>query len=94
MRGLKLLVAVMGVMLVAGVAVLVATLAVRLSQHTPVPVFTAPPLALPKGAKIDAMSIGPDRIVLNIVLADGIRQLLVLDMRTGRLIGTIPLRED
>jgi hypothetical protein len=82
MRGLKLLVAVMGVMLVAGVAVLVATLAVRLSQHTPVPVFTAPP------------SIGPDRIVLNIVLADGIRQLLVLDMRTGRLIGTIPLRED
>jgi hypothetical protein len=36
-----------------------------------VPVFTAPPIALPKGAKIEAMSIGPDRIVLNIVLADG-----------------------
>jgi hypothetical protein len=93
MRGLKLLVVVMGVMLIAGVAALVATLAVRLSQHA-TPAFTAPPLALPKGAKIDAMSIGPDRIVLNIVLADGIRQLLVLDMRTGRLIGTIPLREE
>jgi hypothetical protein len=95
-RGLKLLVAVMGVMLVAGVAALVGAIALRLSHRVPPPAiaFTAPPVALPSGAKIEAVGAGPDRIALAIVLADGTRQLVILDTPTGRLIGTIPLRQD
>jgi hypothetical protein len=38
------------------------------------------------------MSTGPDRVVLDVVLADGNRQLLVIDLATGRRIGMIPLR--
>jgi hypothetical protein len=93
MRGLKILVAVMGMMLVAGVAVIVVAIAARLSHRPPAAAFTAPPVALPKGAKVETVGAGPDRIVLDIVLADGARQLIVLDLQTGRLLGTIPLEE-
>jgi hypothetical protein len=86
----------MGMMLVAGFVALAAMIAARLSHRAPTPdaVFVASPVSLPKGAKIELMSTGPDRIVLNILLSNGARQLLVLDIRTGRLIGTIPLQEE
>jgi hypothetical protein len=95
MRGLKILVTVMGVLLVGGFAALAAIIAVRLSHRAPPPpvAFTAPPIALPHGAKIETMSTGADRIVLDILLADGARQLVVLDLQTGRLVGTIPLED-
>jgi hypothetical protein len=48
---------------------------------------------LPKGSELETMSTGADRIVLEIVLADGSRQLVVIDLATGRELGTIPLRE-
>ena len=35
---------------------------------------------------------GADRLVLHIMLPDGDRQLLVLDLASGRRLGTIPLR--
>jgi len=38
------------------------------------------------------MAVGPDRLVLDVVLADGTRQLLILDLVTGRRLGTVPLR--
>jgi hypothetical protein len=93
-RVLKILVVVMGVLLVGGFAALAATIALRLSHRAPPPAsaFTAPPIALPAGATIERMSTGPDRIVLAVVLGDGTRQLLVIDLQTGRLLGTIPLR--
>jgi hypothetical protein len=97
MRGLKILVTVMGVLLVVGFAALVAAVAVRLSHRAPAPVpaiaFTAPPVTLPPGAHIERMSTGPDRIVLAIALPDGTKQFLVIDLQTGRLLGTIPLAE-
>ena len=34
----------------------------------------------------------PERLVVDIVLPDGTRQLLILDLTTGRRLGTIPLR--
>ena len=95
LRFLKILVVAMGVLLVGGFVALVVTIAMRVSHRTALPVagtaFTAPPIALPRGAKIEAMSTGPDRITLDILLADGTRQLLVIDLQTGRLLGTIPL---
>jgi hypothetical protein len=95
-RSLRILVAVMGVLLIAGFAGLATTIAVRLAHRAPPPqeAFTAPPIALPHGAKIEAIGTGPDRIVLDISLSNGTRQLVVLDIRTGRLIGTIPLHEE
>jgi hypothetical protein len=96
MRGLKTLVIVMGVMLMVGVAALAVTMAVRLSHRVPgstPAAFTAPPITLPHGAKIEMMSNGPDRILLEIALADGSAELVVIDLATGQLIGIIPLRE-
>ena len=94
-RGLKLLVVVMGVMLVAGVAALVAAVGVRLSHRgaAPAAAFTAPPIALPHGATIERMSTGPDRIVLQVDLVGGAVELVVIDLATGRLLVTIPLQE-
>ena len=95
-RALKIAVIVMGIMLVVGVVVLVAAIAARVSHKPPAPApkaeFTAPAIELPAGARIEAMTAGPDRLVIDLLLADGTRQLLILDLATGRRLGTIPLR--
>jgi hypothetical protein len=95
-RTLKILVVVMGVMLVAGVAILTVTIAGRVSPNragpAPSPPFAAGPIDLPQGARIETMAVGPDRLVVDVVLADGTRQLLILDLVTGRRLGMIPLR--
>ena len=96
LRFLKILVAVMGAMLVVGVVVLVATITARMSHRAsalPPTAFTAPPITLPHGAKIETMSTGADRIVLRVDLADGSVELVVIDLAAGHLLGTIPLRE-
>ena len=95
MRGLKILVVVMGAMLVVGVAGLVVAIATRLAHRTPVPAaaFSAPPIMLPHGSKIETMSIGSDRIILQVDLVDGSVQLIVIDLATGKQLGTIPLQE-
>ena len=96
MRGLKIAVIVMGIMLVVGVIVLVAAIAARVSHKPAEPAsraeFSAPPIDLPAGSRIEAMTVGPDRLVIDVLLADGTRQLLILDLSTGRRLGTIPLR--
>ena len=96
LRLLKILVAVMGAMLVAGVVVLAVAIAARMAHRPPPPpgaAFTAPPITLPHGASIERMSSGPDRIVLEILLADGSAELVVVDLATGRLVGMVPLKE-
>ena len=96
MRTLKILVVVMGVLLVGGVAALIAVVANRLGHRQPVPVpaqpLEAPPLDLPAGARIESIGVGNDRLVIAVVLADGSRQLMILDLATGRRVGSIPLR--
>jgi hypothetical protein len=54
--------------------------------------FSAGPIDIPSGARVEAMSAGPDRLVLDLLLADGTRQLVVIDLGTWRRLGTIPLR--
>jgi len=54
--------------------------------------YAAPPIELPAGSRIEAMTAGPDRLVVDLLLADGTRQLLIIDLATGRRLGTIPLR--
>lgn len=98
-RALVLAVVGMGVAILAAVAFLGATIAGRVAHRPPAvagaPVtaqaFVAPPIEVPKGAHVEALSTGADRLVLEIALADGSRQLVILDLATGRRLGTIPL---
>jgi Family of unknown function (DUF6476) len=96
MRGLKILVIVMGVMLVAGFVGLITLIAVRLSRGgaaaTPARPFAADPIEIPRGARIESMSVGGDRLVLEVALPEGGRQLVVIDLSTGTRLGAIELR--
>jgi Family of unknown function (DUF6476) len=95
MRALKILVVVMGVMLIVGFAALVAVIAGRVSRGVaPSPaarVFAGPAIDIPRGARIEAMTAGSDRVILALVLPEGGRQLLVVDLATGARLGTIDL---
>jgi hypothetical protein len=96
MRALKIAVIIMGVILVVGTVALIAAIATRVAHKPSEPAsraeYTAPPIDLPAGSRIEAMTAGPDRLVVDLMLADGTRQLLIIDLATGRRLGTIPLR--
>ena len=83
----------MGVMLIGGFASLVAVIAGRLSRSgSAARIFAAPPIDIPRDSRIDLMTAGPDRLVLELVLPGGGRQLVVIDLATGAHLGTIELR--
>jgi hypothetical protein len=94
-RGLKILVIVMAVMILAGFAAIVIVIAGRMPRSGPAPTpsqpFAAAPIELPSGARIETMSVGSDRLVLEILLPDGNRQLVIIELATGRPLGAIPL---
>ena len=96
MRALKIAVVVMGVLLVVGTVALIVAIATRVSHKPSEPAaraeYAAPPIDLPAGSRVEAITAGPDRLVIDLLLADGTRQLLVIDLATGRRLGTIPLR--
>jgi Family of unknown function (DUF6476) len=93
MRAVKILVVVMGVMLVGGFALLVAVIAGRLSRGGNVPrSFASTAIDIPPAARIETMTVGTDRLVLELVLPEGGRQLVVVDLATGTRLGTIELR--
>jgi len=96
MRALKTAVVVMGVMLVVGFAALIAVMAGRVSRggssasadHP----FPTTAIDVPRGARIEAMTAAPNRLILQLALPDGERQLVVVDLATGARLGTIELR--
>jgi hypothetical protein len=99
-RALRILVVVMGIMLVGGFIALIVSIAYMVKHRpatapaasaAPAP-YAAPPIELPAGARIETMALGADRLVLNIITPDGNRELLLLDLASGRRLGTIPLR--
>ena len=93
MRALKALVVVMGIMLIGGFAVLVAVIIGRVSRGgAPLRSFSPTAIDLPRGVRIEAMTAGTDRLILDLVLADDRRQLVVIDLVTGARLGTIELR--
>jgi hypothetical protein len=96
MRALKIVVVVMGVMLVVGFAALIAVVAGRLSQRGSAAgidhPFPTTAIDVPRGARIEAMTGSPNRLILQLALPDGERQLVVVDLTTGLRLGTIELR--
>jgi hypothetical protein len=91
MRALKTVVIVMGIMLVGGFAVLVAVIVGRLS-HSIAPRSFATAIDIPHGARIEAMATGAERLVLDLVLLEGGRQLVVIDLTNGARVGIVELR--
>jgi len=97
MRALKILVAVMGVMLVAGLAVVIVTIFNRATQRqASVPAvsgsFGHTAVTLPAGARVVEMREAGGRLVLRLQRADGSDMLLILDLATGTEIGSIDLK--
>jgi hypothetical protein len=101
MRALKVLVVVMGVLLVAGAAVLVATIVSRLAQRPALPAASAATrpvpfgetaVTLPLGSKLVGMQATGNRLVLQVERPDGRLEFLVLDPDTGTMLGRIELR--
>ena len=99
MRALKVLVVVMGVLLIAGFAVVVVTIMGRLTQRATPPAPVAAHLApfgnatvmLPPDALVMEVQGAGDRILLRLDLGDGTEMLLVLDAATGNELGRITL---
>ena len=59
-----------------------------LPQHF-TPNFGEQSLVLPPGARISDFSAGGDRLVVRIIMADQTQQLVVVDLNTGAMIGTL-----
>ena len=93
MRALKALVVVMGIMLIGGFAVLVAVIIGRVSHGGTAPrSFPATVIDIPQGARVEAMTAGTDRLILDLVLPEDRRQLVVIDLATGARLGAVELR--
>ena len=96
LRALKILVVVMGIMLVVGFAALIAVIAARVSHRGAVasagrPLSRTAAIEIPHGARVEAMTTAPDRLILDLALPDGQRQLVFIDLATGARLGTIEL---
>jgi hypothetical protein len=84
MRMLKAAVVVMGVLILAGVTVLVVVIVGRLSAPAGPPMRAV--LDEPAGTRIVAISALPDRLALQLQ-GGGPDRVVVLDMRSGRELG-------
>jgi hypothetical protein len=94
MRALTVLVTVMGIVIVVGFGVVAAVIAGRLSRHESADgahSFAARAVDIPRGARIEAMTATPDRLILDLALPDGDRKIIVVDLATGSRLGTIEL---
>ena len=95
MRTLKIAVVVMGIMLVVGFASLIAAIISKTSRNgsvpTPARIFTSAAIDIPRGARVEAMTIAADRLLLALALPEGDRQLVIIDLGSGARLGTIEL---
>lgn len=95
MRALKAVVVVMGIMLIVGFAALIFVIAGRMSHRgigeTAGRPFSTGAVPIPRGARIEAMTTAENRLILDLVLPGGERQLVILDLGSGARIGTIEL---
>ncbi len=90
MAALKILVAVMAVLLVAGFGVLVGGLAMQ-AKRVDVG-FGSAEVTLPAGGRVVETTTSGDRVVLRVALPDGEERLYVLDAASGRTVGTIAIK--
>src|SRR5262249_46638705 len=99
MRPLVALVIIMGVLIVAGLIVVVVTIASRLSggkqsTSTMDASFGTVDLPVPAGCRIDETSTGDGRLILRLGNGERCNQVLIVDLATGRLLGTLRVAPD
>ena len=91
---LKVLVIVMGLLIVIGFIVVAAEIARRMSNPNTLgspaaaAAFNAR-IALPSGARVVSMQTAGDRLIVHLEMQGGMAQALVVDPRSGQLLGTI-----
>jgi hypothetical protein len=104
MQALKALVIAMGVLIVAGLAVVAVTLYKRGTQYVAdagpaapagapaAPGFGTKEVAIPAGATVRRVSAEGDRLVVELDLANGAPGVVVIDLRDGSVLGRIDFR--
>ena len=91
MRGLQVAVIVMGVLIVAGVAVIGVTIAKRTFGGPEAAVLRDVVLDEPQGSRIVAVSAGPQGMMV-LVQGGGPDRVLVMDPQDGRLRARLSLK--
>lgn len=97
MRGLKVVVIVMGVLIVVMTTVMIAVIIGRMAKHAepgrpPPEAYAATPITIPPGARIETMTTGADRLIVALALPGGGHRILVIDLKTGAPVGAIALK--
>jgi hypothetical protein len=95
MRGLKILVIVIGIVIVVGFGVVVAVIAGRIARRESAGVvhsFSGGTIGIPAGARVESMTASSDRLILDLALPGGVHRIIVVDPATGARLGTIELR--
>ncbi|MBM3486413.1 MAG: hypothetical protein FJX67_07230 [Alphaproteobacteria bacterium] len=91
MRALKFLVILMGVLIAAGLAVIVVTLVNRAGSGDKAGPGTVA-VDLPPGASVVETTAADGRLYLRLRTQDGRHIILILDGATGRALGTLELK--
>jgi hypothetical protein len=91
MRSLKVLVIVLGVVIVGATTVLVALIAQRIGVGRIAPVPVAVLLDEPAGTRIAGIAATGDRLALQLQ-GGGADRVLLVDPRTGAVVGRVGLR--
>ncbi len=102
MPGLKALVIVLGILIVAGLTLVAVTVGRRAggpdgtaaSGSTAVSGFGEVSLRIASGARLVDATADGGRLVLRLRLADGTDQVTIVDLQTGRPLGTVRLEAD
>ncbi len=96
MPGLKALVIVLGILIVAGLTLVAVTVARRAGgpDGTVSSGFGEVNLRLPPGARLVDATVDGARLVLRLRLADGTDQVTIVDLQTGRPLGTVRLEAE
>lgn len=94
MRALKTLVIGMAVLIVVGLTVVVVTTIKRAggdgaSEGATGTAFGDVEVSIPPGARVEDNTIDGGRLIATLRLADGGRRTLVVDLATGKSLGTI-----
>ncbi len=96
MKPLIALVIIMGVLIVAGLVVVVVTIANRLGADRTASTrttaeFATVDLPVPAGCEVTETTAADDRLILRLGSGERCNQVLIVDMATGRLLGTLRL---
>ena len=102
MQALKALVIIMGVLIIAGLAVVVVTIYNRIQARSQVsasaaadegaaPAFDRATIPIPAGCRVANIAPAGDRLLMQLEGSGGCDQILIVDLQSGRLLGRLDL---